>query len=767
MTTTAPSINYPIPSHQDARQFLDCIDSEGSEFFFRAIHPKTGSAQGISGIFDGVKSKLDQLNAAGFGIFVVINAGGQKTRDIIRVRAVFADFDGTPLPAVWPLKPHIVIETSPQKWHAYWLVCGLEARSFEQIQKNIAAQLESDPVVHDLPRVMRLPGYLHTKGVPFRSRPVEIDPTLPRYGPDKITAAFGLVHPTQPTTHKQTRKRPQVANGQPRVIHAGDGCHADVLTLTAKFARAMHEEGLARKSVITMIRAESKRGRWGRDVTDEIERALDSASKKLNSGEWETELVPAIPAWLGTRMQPRAPSPTTDLANGLRLFHEYANDVIYVRGVGFHVWTSTGWSVDDASMHRMGQRVGELVSQDAARTADRAAKADSSDRNDLHDRAGSLHKWAKQSGMTRAIKSALAEFQALVTVEANQLDGDSWLLGTPNGAVNLRTGELHPLTREYLITYKTTVSFNPDAACVLWLDTLAKVLPQKETRDFFQRYAGSLLTGSTEDQKLLIAFGTGANGKSTLFGVIADILGDYARGAPPSLLMKRNSQPHPTELAYLRARRFILASESPQGACLDEERVKLLTGSDRITARGMRQDFFDFSPTHKLALLTNYRPQIRGTDNGIWRRVLMLPFEVMISAREQDPSLPAKLRDEYPGVLAWLVRGCLEYQRLGLSPPSCVRSAISEYREDSDPFARFLDEECVIEQGQRETAANLYDAYVHWTEVSDDVEVQVSRNSFGELLRTRGLKQIRTKKMRMWRGIGLRWWLPNAAPPSG
>ena len=739
----------------DAQSLLDWLDPQAREFCFRAIHPTNGSAQKIAGAFSAVVPELTRLNSAGYGIFVVINAGGHAARDITRVRAVFADFDGIPLPESFPLRPHVVVQTSPGKWHVYWGVADLDLSAFKDQQKAIAWLFGSDASVCDLPRVMRLPGFLHTKGTPFLTRVMRSDFDLPRYDAEQVRTAFLGDNPRELVE----RKAPRLVKGSPdegRALGEGDGCHADVVRMTARMARIAREEGVPRASVEALLAAEAERGRWGRDMKEEAKRGLDSALAKIDGGTWRTTPSAEPPSWLGTMPLPEPPSPTTDLANGLRLYAEHGHDVIHVPGMGFYVWSDSGWTTDDAVVQRMAQRVGELVARDAFHASRQAASAEGSEeRIRFHGLAESLHKWARNSGMSRGIDAALGQFRPLITVLPQRLDADPWLLGCANGTIDLRTGELLPLAQEHLLTLRSSVTFDAEATCGTWLATLEKVLPDPAAQAFFQRFAGYLLTGTTNEQVFLVAYGSGANGKSTLFNAMAEILGDYAKSAPPGLLLKRHTQPHPTELAYLKGRRLIVVAESPEGACFDEERVKALTGSDPITARGMRQDFFTFEPTHKFALMTNYRPAIRGGDNGIWRRVLLLPFEVTVPASEQDPMLPTTLRSEYPGILAWLVRGCLEYRQRGLDPPVCVRAAVEEYREDSDPADRFFKEECAQGAGLCVTAGELYAAYSTWSEHAG--ELALPKNRFGELVRARGFIPRRTKASRVWEGIALVW----------
>ena len=235
---------------------------------------------------------------------------------------------------------------------------------------------------------------------------------------------------------------------------------------------------------------------------------------------------------------------------------------------------------------------------------------------------------------------------------------------------------------------------------------------------------------------------------------LLDLLGpDYAMKAPADLLMVRRSEAHPTELADLFGKRLVVASETGEGCRLNETLVKELTGSERIRARRMRQDFWEFTPTHKVMLCTNHKPSIRGTDHAIWRRIRLIPFTVVIPDEEQDRNLDSKLRAELPGILAWCVRGCLAWNRNGLRPPMEVTEATSEYRSEEDILRAFLDEHCILGRQFKAKAADLYGRYKGWAESSG--ENPLSQTRFGKALAERGLEKQRSNGIH-YQGIGLR-----------
>ena len=237
------------------------------------------------------------------------------------------------------------------------------------------------------------------------------------------------------------------------------------------------------------------------------------------------------------------------------------------------------------------------------------------------------------------------------------------------------------------------------------------------------------------------------------------VLGAYAGRVPAELLMARRGEHHPTERATLYGKRFVASSETGDGRWLAEDLVKALTGGDPIECRRMREDFWEFRPTHKLWLATNHRPQIRGTDHAIWRRIRLIPFDITFHAPEtgkapqQDPTLPARLREELPGILAWAVRGCLAWQSEGLKAPQAVRDATEGYRAEMDVLASFFEECCVFDKRAEVGASELYKAYTRWCEAAG--ERGESQTSFGTRLRERGLVQRKAHGRMFWIGVGL------------
>jgi putative DNA primase/helicase len=270
---------------------------------------------------------------------------------------------------------------------------------------------------------------------------------------------------------------------------------------------------------------------------------------------------------------------------------------------------------------------------------------------------------------------------------------------------------------------------------------------------YLKRITGYALTGSMNEQCLFIYNGFGANGKSTFLEAFRKVLGGYAMHTPSSTLLTNNMSIR-NDLARLRGSRFVSAVEIGIGKKLDEALTKELTGGDPITSRFLFREFFEQKPTFKLFIAANYKPEIRGMDHGIWRRIRLIPFDVVLKDDEIDRDLPHKLETELSGILSWAVQGCLDWQKQGLVMPDEVRSATTEYREESDVLSLFLEDKCKQGRKLEISVKNLYDTYMAWSEENaDDV---LSKKTFGHFLKQRGFKQKKSDGIRSWVGLTIK-----------
>jgi putative DNA primase/helicase len=437
----------------------------------------------------------------------------------------------------------------------------------------------------------------------------------------------------------------------------------------------------------------------------------------------------------------------TDYGNAERLAAAHGRDLAYCHPwSAWHIWDGRRWAHDDtaAAVRRAKATVRAIY-------AEAAAGGDEDERK-------MTAAWAMRSEARGRLDAmlALAASEPGIPVLPGQLDADPWLLNVANGTLDLRTGKLREHERADRVTKLAPVAYDPAADCPGWHDFLARILDgDAELEAFLQRAVGYSLTGIISEECLFLPYGTGRNGKSKFLEALRAMLGDYAQQAPRELLMARRSETIPNDIARLKGARLVTSIETKEGRRLDDALVKQLTGGDRITARFLHAEFFEFDATHKLWLATNHKPVISGTDEGIWSRIRLIPFTVFIPPGERDPKLLDKLRLELPGILAWAVQGCLNWQQGGLDPPASVLLATADYRAESDDLGTWLSERCVI--GDRFSArfADLYRDYAQWCE-EGRVEA-VSGKRFGQSLTERGFQKVERHARAAWRqGVALR-----------
>jgi putative DNA primase/helicase len=341
------------------------------------------------------------------------------------------------------------------------------------------------------------------------------------------------------------------------------------------------------------------------------------------------------------------------------------------------------------------------------------------------------------TGKTVAAVQRMAEADRRIAATAGQWDADPWLLNTPSGIVDLRDGALQPCDPLAYMTKVTAVGPDKRHQILAWLNFLDRVTGgDAELAAFLQRVAGYSLTGSTQEHALFFHHGVGANGKSTFLGVLAGILGDYHQVAPMEAFIASHQERHPTDLAGLHGARLVTAIETEEGRRWDETKLKALTGGDRIKARFMRQDFFEYIPQFKLNIAGNHKPALRSVDEAMRRRLHLIPWNVVIPPAERDKELTAKLRAEWPGILAWMIDGCLQWQHLGLAPPAAVTDATAGYLENEDSFASWLEDYCTLDANGWERTQTLFDSWKAWCDKSGEYTGDLKR--FVRTLETRG-----------------------------
>lgn len=334
-----------------------------------------------------------------------------------------------------------------------------------------------------------------------------------------------------------------------------------------------------------------------------------------------------------------------------------------------------------------------------------------------------------------------------------QFDADPFVLNTPAGVVDLKTGSVAPHDPRLYVTKITAATLGGD--CPTFRQFLIRITKgDAELQAFMQRMAGYCLTGSVREHALFFLFGCGANGKSTFVDVLAWLMGDYATVAAMEAFTATQGDRHPADLAALRGARLVTAHETEQGRRWDEARIKVLTGGDPITARFMRGDFFTYQPSFKIVVSGNHKPQLRSVDQAMRRRLHLVPFEAFIPPEERDPDLPAKLRAEAGGILAWAVAGCLDWQQQGLQPPKAVREATSEYLATQDSLQAWIDDCCEVGANKWDTAALLFGSWKRWAEAAG--EYVGSQRVFADRLDAAGFQRERSKTARGYAGLAVR-----------
>jgi len=527
---------------------------------------------------------------------------------------------------------------------------------------------------------------------------------------------------------------------KPKAKHTGEIDRSGSLV---KVGRILYDAGATRSALVAALAERDEALGWrkytGRaDADIRYHEIVDELERNGRNG-W----VDIDGNGRGTT-QPAGGYNLTDLGNARRLVHRHGRNLRYCwLWRKWLVWDGKRWVKDDTGeVYRLAKETVSSIYQEAAAAPNDEARKE-------------LGKHATRSEAGARIKEMVDLARSDVPVMPDELDASPDLLNTESGTIDLRTGELREHRREDLITKIAPTTYRPDAAAPTWEAFLERVLPGEDLRAFVQRAVGYSATGDTSEQCMFINHGGGANGKSTFQEAIAAALGDYAMRAPTEMLLAKRSDGVPNDVARLKGARFVSASETEEGRRLAESRIKDLTGQDTITARFMKAEWFDFAPTHKLWLSTNHKPEIRGTDAAIWRRIRLVPWAVTIPPAEQDKKLPIALRHELAGILAWVVRGCLQWRREGLQAPDEVRKATGEYRAEMDVLAGFLVECCELDAGHWEYAKDLYECYKRWCD--ENGERPEPQRKFGGRLGERGFQRDRggSRGAGIWRGVRL------------
>ncbi|MER7969683.1 phage/plasmid primase, P4 family [Streptomyces sp. NPDC096080] len=445
----------------------------------------------------------------------------------------------------------------------------------------------------------------------------------------------------------------------------------------------------------------------------------------------------------------RTPEPVTaehrgQLRMAERFVAQHAQSLRYVHGIGWHRWDGARWEADE-------ERADMLAAVATVKAALMSlADLDKTEREALYQDARKAESAAGLEGMLR-IASALPP----LSTASKRLDADAYLFNTPSGTVDLRSGDVLPNDREHLIT-KVAGGKAGGPAYDEWETFLKRILPDEDVRAFVQRLFGYAMLGKVTEHVMPIFTGTGANGKGTIRDAVMAAFGDYAIEIDPAMLMQSKHERHGTFKMRLRGARLAFCSETEKGRKFAEAMMKRLVGGDPIEANLMHKNPITFDPSHTLIMLTNHLPEVSGDDPAVWRRILVVPFDVVIPPEERDPELPERLKGASDAVLAWLYDGWLAYQDQGLNPPAAVRARTEAYQADSDALGRFLAERTMTNPHDSVKARDLFAAWSAWCHDSrlraEDIGNEVT---FAASMQARGFTKKRGSSGMKYPGLML------------
>ncbi|MEH7149333.1 phage/plasmid primase, P4 family [Bacillus thuringiensis] len=419
----------------------------------------------------------------------------------------------------------------------------------------------------------------------------------------------------------------------------------------------------------------------------------------------------------------------TELGNAERIAYEYGHVIKYVSDIGWYIWDGKRWKLDTKKEI---ERITAKVLRSLYKSEDELET-----------------KWARMCERRNIRMNSIKDLMPLVPGEREEFDKYKYLFNVENGIVDLKTGKLQQHDRELGLTKITNVSFDENAKCPTWLAFLDQIfLGDQDLVEYMQRLIGYSLTGDISEQIMMFLVGGGSNGKSTFINTIKDLLGEYGKQAKSDTFIKKKDTGANNDIARLVGARFVSAIESEEGEKLSESFVKQITGGEPVLARFLRQEYFEFVPEFKVFFTTNHKPVIGGLDEGIWRRVKLIPFNLNLPSHKRDKRLPEKLSLEMPGILNWAIEGCMKWQQGRLKEPKVVAEATGQYKEDMDILAPFLDEVCYTDEPENEAirieAKELYNVYERWCFNSG--ERALGNRSFYRMLETKGFGKTKGQK---------------------
>lgn len=694
---------------------------------------------------------LDVYHALGFQPEAARDAGSRRAEDVLAIPGLWCDIDvagpnhkQTNLPRTMdealefihslPWQPSIVVNSGGGV-HAYWLFTTpwqfddeSDRQKAEVLSKKFGEYLIAEGLkrgwkidnVSDLARILRLPGtHNHKSNPPKQVTMLERHPER-RYA---VAEFEWLKNFTPPAEHR-------VQSGAKSYGPIPSGERNNTL---ASIGGGLRAQGYDQAAIEAEL-LKANQARCQPPLPDGDVRSIAASISRYPQG-------PATPRPVTKGL------PLTDTGNAARLAQQFADAIRFCgKWKKWMVWNGSRWEED---AH------GQIV--EYAKQTARSIYAEAQVEPDAEkSRKIAQHGIKSQSRQCIKAMVELAQSEPGIPVLPSQFDQDNMLFNCSGGVIDLQSGELVQHAPQYLISKIAPVEHAPEASCPQWLKFLDRVMDGNlELIEFLQKAVGYSLTGDITEQVFFLLYGTGANGKSVFLEVLRRLVGEYGMQTDFTTFLKREGEGVRNDLARLKGARFVTASEMESGRQLSEVVIKQVTGGEPISARFLFGEYFDFTPTFKVFLATNHKPQIKNQDNGIWRRVRLIPFTVTIPESERDPKLVEKLGQELPGILNWALEGCRKWLAEGLGCPDDIREATEDYKADMDVLGDFLSECCDIGPGYQASLGEIFNAYEEWCKGRS--VVQLGKQIFNDMLSVRaGISKVKTNGVRKWKGIQLK-----------
>jgi len=738
-------------------EFVDAPNAANADIYFNVYPLSDAIGESPS---SKIRGKAGQVAAANC-LYADFDVGNGK--DFASKDAVLQHIEDNNIP-----KPNALVN-SGGGYHCYWLFEEPFIIATEQDYKLFAALeaqwvelVGADTGAKDLARVLRVPGTLNHKYDPPREVVLEYIKTDTLGTFDNYRSLIGALTPepahTPPPggTHNNTALTPNPEKWLTKYV--GEASEGNRNATGLLLASQLRDDGLTfdeARQWITSYQTSVTTSDSPYTISEAIASLRSAYSMPIREPARDIT-KPAynpMPDVLTPSKQDNTEKDNTSNGNSLtdrsaaRRLAMQTTDLQWVKGWKWVGWDGKRWQRDAKDIAiKATATIAEQYRQHAW-----TYEEDSKERKAFAAFAGRLD---NRTGCENLLYFA----QGMLTADSQDFDTHHYKLNMANGTLDMINGELQVHQKDDNLTQITTVDYNPDATAPRWEQFLREIMAgDEEMIAFLQQAIGYSLTGTCREQVLFFMHGGGENGKGVFLRAIRDALGEYAKEAAPNLLTAGDR--HPTEVANLLGARFVTTSETNAGERLAEGLVKRLTGEDQLSARFMGGDFFNFDATFKLWLNANHKPQIRGTDEGIWRRIKLIPFEVSFAGEKKDTGLSDALAGELPGILNWTIQGCQSYLKNGLQYPEKIVKATSDYRAESDQLGNFFEERCIITPvgdpllAGKIKSAELFGVWTQWCEGRN--EKQGTLTTFGKRMMERGFEKKRQKDGVYYLGVEL------------